>query len=182
VVRPFNGPKGELMKEKYEITVGKILGAFGIKGQLKTECISDFPERFAAGNLLFVEKTAQQMQIESSLWHGHNLLLKFVGIDDRNAAEALGQSLLKITKDQLAPLPPGHYYHFQIVGLEVYEDENKLGVIKEVLTNNANDIYVVEKVSGGELLLPALKAFITEISLETGKMQVKLPPGLDKEL
>jgi 16S rRNA processing protein RimM len=168
------------MSKKYEITVGKILSAFGIKGQVKVQSVSDFPQRFAVGNSLFAQNAGRELRIESAAWHGQNLLLKFAGIEDRTAAEALGQSLLLIEKEQVAPLPEGHYYHFQIVGLQVYEKEKKLGVVSEVLSNTANDIYVVEKTEGGQLLLPALKSVIKEISPESGKMQVELPPGLDE--
>lgn len=168
------------MSKNYEIIVGEILAAFGIKGQVKVQSASDFPQRFAVGNSLFVQSAGREMCIESAAWHGQNLLLKFAGIDDRTAAEALAKSLLLIEKEQVAPLPEGHYYHFQIVGLQVYEKDKKLGVITEVLSHAANDIYVVEKTEGGQLLLPALKSVIKEILLEGGKIQVKLPPGLDE--
>jgi 16S rRNA processing protein RimM len=168
------------MSKNYEIIVGEILAAFGIKGQVKVQSASDFPQRFAVGNSLFVQSVGREMCIESAARHGCHLLLKFAGINDRTAAEALAKSLLLIEKEQVAPLPEGHYYHFQIVGLQVYEKDKKLGVITEVLSHAANDIYVVEKTEGGQLLLPALKSVIKEISLEGGKIQVELPPGLDE--
>ncbi|MGI6361896.1 MAG: ribosome maturation factor RimM [Bacillota bacterium] len=167
------------MTEKYNITVGKIVAVFGVKGQLKVECLSDFPERFSPGNSFFVEKTAQVLTLESTHWHGKRLLLKFLSIDDRTAAETLCPSLLKIQEDQLMPLPKGHYYHFQIVGLTVYEGENKLGVVTEVRDHLAHDIYIIKKESGKELLLPALKSIVKDISLADGVMKVKLPSGLD---
>src|SRR5690606_14491238 len=86
------------------------------------------------------------------------VIVKLEGVDTRDDAETLRGALLQVPGDQVVPLPEDHYYVFQIVGLEVVdEDGRELGVVKEVLFTGANDVYVVERADGSELLLPAVK-------------------------
>lgn len=76
-------------------------------------------------------------------------------------------------------LPPGEYYHYQLVGLTVITDHGEnLGTIQEVLATGSNDVYVVTSDSGQEVLLPAIEQVIKEIDLASGKMLVHLLDGL----
>ncbi|MEG1500438.1 MAG: ribosome maturation factor RimM [Clostridiales bacterium] len=163
---------------KPRIMIGKIATPHGIKGYLKVISTSDYPHRFLPGNQMYLQDTNTVLTIEA-LQNSHNgLLIKFVGIDSRDQAQLLKGNALEIDKDQAGILPEGHFYYWQLIGLSVYEKTEKLGIIKDVLPNSANDIYVVEKTAGGDLLLPALKSIIKKIDLENQMMEVILPPGL----
>ena len=66
------------------------------------------------------------------------------------------------------------------MGLEVVdEDGRELGVVKEVLFTGANDVYVVERADGSELLLPAVKDVVLRVDVDAGRMVVRLLPGLE---
>ena len=165
--------------DKERIIVGRVLSPHGIKGQLKVEVLSDFPDRFAPSARLWSEALNGAVVVESAFWHGETLLLSLQGINDRDAAGKLAGSYLLIDKSQLNPLPPGRYYHFQLLGLQVRQGGELLGTVGEVLPYTANDIYVVRREGGGELLLPALKSVVKRINLELGVMEVELPEGLE---
>ena len=160
------------------IRVGRILTTHGLKGQVKVEVISDYPQRFSPKNRFICDKTGRELELESSFPQRAHLVAKFKGIDSCEQAQALGQSYLLIPIDQAAPLPPGRFYYFQLVGLDVYQDEELLGSLTEVLPYTANDIYLIKTPQGGEILLPALKSVIKTVDLEQGRMEVILPPGL----
>jgi 16S rRNA processing protein RimM len=166
------------MNDEQKILIGIITGAHGIGGLVKVESLSDFPGRFASGNRFWLDKKGE-VTVEKSSPHKGALLVKFQGIDDREAAEALYQGRLYIRREEVAPLSDGHYYHFQLVGLNVIEQGQKIGVIKEVMLSAANDIFVMEKIGGGEILIPALKAMVKKIDLKTQEMIVELPEGLE---
>ena len=165
---------------KYEIKVGEITGAHGIKGMLKVEPLTDNPfERFAVGAKLWLEKPAKEAEVESMQVHKGLLLVKLKGIEDRDAAHALLHTYIKIDKSALAALPEGQYYHFDLIGLQVYEGEEALGEIVDIFPTGANDIYVVKaKPEAKELLLPALKSIVKKIDVSNGRMEVELPEGL----
>jgi 16S rRNA processing protein RimM len=118
--------------------------------------------------------------VETVAYHKRFVILTFREIPDMTAAEKLKGALLQVPRSELVPLPDGHYYIFDIVGLTVYTQEGeRLGVVQDVLRTGANDVYVVQAESGGApLLIPALKAVVREIDLEGGRMTVVLPEGL----
>ena len=81
--------------------------------------------------------------------------------------------------EEVLPLPKGHYYHYQIVGLLVEtEGGTVLGRVTEVLETGSNDVYLVKDDQGREFLLPALKEVIRDIDLEKGLMLVRPLPGM----
>jgi 16S rRNA processing protein RimM len=80
---------------------------------------------------------------------------------------------------EAAPLRKGQYFHHQIIGLGVWTAEgDELGSVEEILETGANDVYLVRRADGGEVLLPAIRDVIQEIDIEHGRMVVRLIPGL----
>ncbi len=163
------------------ITVGLLIAPHGINGTISADCLSDNPLRFHAGAVFTLDRPVQgraELTLESASTHKGRLLLKFAGIDDRNAAETLrGRSLL-VARADIPPLSEGVFYHFQILGLQVWEEDREIGRIVDILDYTANDIYVVEQADGSQRLIPALRSVVQSIDLTTGRMQVRLPEGL----
>lgn len=164
------------------IMVGEITGAHGIKGQVKVESLTDYPEtRFAPGAELYLEAERRTVKVLSASQHKGLYLLSLEGVDDRDAAQKLLHTYLSVSQDELPELPEGEYYHFQLVGLAVYEGETLLGELTEVMQTGANDVYVIKCVPGSkqtEILLPALKSCILGVDLGAGRMDVRIPEGL----
>lgn len=164
------------------INVGEITGAHGIKGQVKVEALTDFPEeRFAPGSELYSAKLGRTVRVISAGVHKGLYLLGLEGVGDRDLAQSLLHTCLQVPKSSLPALPEGEYYHFQLIGLQVYEGEKLLGELTEVMQTGANDVYVIAAPAGqkpAEILLPALKSCILGVDLAAGKMTVKIPEGL----
>ena len=88
-------------------------------------------------------------------------------------------ALLTVPEDNLAPLPEDTYYHFQLIDLHVFSDEGEeLGVIAEILDTSANDVYVIRKDAGPDLLIPAIREVVLDVDVDGGRMTVHLTPGL----
>ncbi|MGE5507089.1 MAG: ribosome maturation factor RimM, partial [Chitinophagales bacterium] len=126
------------------------------------------------------EPSGEPAEVEWAHLHGKFVLVKLKGVDSMEAAGRLRNQLLFVPREETAPLPEGHFYIFDLVGLEVFtEDGELLGEVKEVTENPANDLFVVAQVgSGREFLVPALKSVVQRIDLAEGKMVVRLLPGL----
>lgn len=171
----------ENMTEKM-INVGEITGAHGIKGQVKVASLTDFPEvRFAKGSKLYSTKLGRTVEVTAVGMNKGLYLLSLLGVDDRDLAQSLLHSYLQVSENDLPKLPDGEYYHFQLIGLNVFEDDRLLGEITEVMQTGANDVYVIKAPNGSkpaEILLPALKSCILSVDLEQAKMTVKIPEGL----
>lgn len=107
-------------------------------------------------------------------------MIKFDVVGDRNQAETMRGVDLTVPPEELEPLPPGSYYHYQIIGMEVHDEEGVcLGAVTEVLSTGANDVYIVRD-GKRETLVPALAGVIVSVDTDPdgGNMVVRLPEGL----
>ena len=161
-----------------KINVGKIIGVHGIKGQVKVEVLTDNPARFEKGSKLFCEKKGANLTVEAASPHKEILLVKFTEVENRDMAEVLAPSYLQVDKKDVAPLPDGVYYYFQIEGLDVYTEGEYFGKVISVQATGANDIYNVKMTNGKIIALPALDWVVKKIDLSAGTMEVDIPEGL----
>jgi 16S rRNA processing protein RimM len=158
------------------VTVGRILAAHGIRGELKVQPLTDFPERFEAGSRLWLN--GEERIVERGRWAGRSVILKLRGLETRNEAEALRGAHL--TVPQPAELvEEGVYYLHDIIGLPVVDGEGEvLGTLAEVLHTGSTDVYVVRG-DRGELLLPALDDIVTNVDVTAGRIVVAVPEGIE---
>ncbi len=162
------------------VPIGRVVRPHGVRGELVVESYSELLGSLAAGSS--VEISGAGPTVRSARRHKDRSLIGLVGVDDRDAAEALRGLELAVVVDLSEPLPEGTYYRWQIIGLTVVTDDGKeLGTITDILETGANDVYEVTAPGakpGAELLLPAIAEVILQVDLEAGRMTVKLPDGL----
>ncbi|MFQ6029688.1 MAG: ribosome maturation factor RimM [Dehalococcoidia bacterium] len=159
------------------ITVGTILGIHGVSGQVRARVQSDVPGRFDPGQVLYIHGTPYHIQL-SDLLPRNQVLLKFLEVNSPIEARRLTGELLTTLEPVPTQLPEGEYFHYQLLGLQVVtEGGEELGAIIEILETGSNDVYVVSGPQG-ELLIPALTQVVKQVSLDTGKMVVRLMDGL----
>jgi 16S rRNA processing protein RimM len=160
--------------------VGKIVGAHGVRGEVKVSLLTDNPERFRSGVRLFLESEDGLLPVEVSSARPHKgmMLIKLASTPDRTAAELLQWRKLLIPESEAMPLGEDENYAHDLIGLTVETDDGELlGKVAEILFTPANDVYVVAG-PDGELLLPALRDVVLRVDLTAGKMLVKVPDGL----
>ena len=158
------------------IAVGRILAPSGIRGKLKVEVTTDFPQRFAPGAKLYVNR--QPMIVDSVGWHKGRAILKLSTIDSIEEAEKLRGQLIEIDRNQLYALPEGQYYGFQLIGLEAWTTQGELlGNVTDILPSPSNDTYVVSGIKG-EILVPAIEDVVKVIDLDKGRLIIEPIAGL----
>ncbi|EEG77225.1 ribosome maturation factor RimM [Dethiobacter alkaliphilus] len=164
------------------VAIGKVVTTHGVKGGMKVQPLSDNPERIKELIRVFVEKDGHSAarDVVEAFVHGRAWVIRLEGIDSCDAARELVGAMLTIPISERLPLPENSYYLDQIIGLDVYTvDGTYLGSIINVLETGSNDVYVVEnKADGRQVLIPALKAVVKSIDLDTGRMEVDPPEGL----
>ena len=132
--------------QKY-FEVGQIVNTFGIKGFVKVKPFTDDVERFEELKKVYICKKdkLEEVEIEEVKYHKDMVLLKIKGIEDMNEAERLKGLYLKIDRKDAKKLPEGTYFIADLIGLDVYSDENKfLGKLEDIFNSGANDVYVVK--------------------------------------
>ena len=159
------------MAEERFVRVGQIAGAFGLKGQVKVQPLTDFAaERFRKGARLRLD--GELIEVETASVHKGRPLLKLKGVDTIDAAEALQFKILE------APERPrmgrDEFLASDLVGLSVRTAEGEvLGTVNEVLPNPAHEILVV-----GEIMIPLVERFVKAIDVKGGSIVVELIPGM----
>jgi len=156
------------------IVIGKIGAPQGVRGEVRIIPLTEFPERFKNLKVAVLDD-GTSLPVESVRYHQQFVLLKFTGLNNRTAVEHLRNKLIKIEREDLMPLPEGHYHIFDMIGLTVYNEQQEcLGKISDILQTGSNDVYVVEQRDKQPLLIPGLKTVVMEIDIPGGKMVVKL--------
>ncbi len=165
------------------IAVGQIVAPHGIRGEVKVEPLTDFPERFKKGARVFLAAAvdsgeAVPVEITAARPHQGRWLVLFGNIKDRNAAEALRDQYVLIPEADAMPLGEHENYAHDLMGLEVVTAEGMaLGRLVEILFTPANDVYIVRGPQG-ETLIPATRDVILNVDLASKQMTVALPEGL----
>ena len=157
------------------VAVGRIIGAWGIRGHVKVTPLSDNPDRFARGSPLLLGRST--VRVVSSRRDKAHLVVRLDAVGDRTTAESLRGMHLAVPREEVGPAPPGSYYHYQIIGMDVsMEDGSSLGQVVQILRTGSNDVYVVRDGQRNETLVPALADVLLEVDPERGRMVVRLPP------
>jgi 16S rRNA processing protein RimM len=101
------------------------------------------------------------------------------GIEDRDAAEALRGSWVLGDPRDLATLPPGEHYWYELVGCRVQaQDGESIGTVKEIWETGAHDVLVIEAEDGRRVLLPAVSEFLREVDVAGRTLVIEAIPGL----
>ncbi|MFC1903178.1 ribosome maturation factor RimM [Chloroflexota bacterium] len=159
-----------------EFIIGRILSPRGIKGELRVEVLTDFPQRFAPCSTVYID--SRPMTIESTEWHKDKAVIKIDTINSLADAQRLRGKLIEIHHSQVSPLPEGQYYHFQIIGLEVWTTRGEmLGNVTGILSAKSNDNYVVRRPEG-EVLIPAIDDVVKTIDIDRGRIIIEAIEGL----
>ncbi|RPE32444.1 ribosome maturation factor RimM [Kitasatospora cineracea] len=165
-----------------QLVVGKIGRAHGIRGDVSVEVRTDEPElRLGPGAVLLTDPAATgPLTVESGRVHSGRLLLRFAGVKDRTAAEALRGTMLiaEIDPDE-TPEDPDEYYDHQLIGLDVVlADGTPVGELTEVVHLPYQDLLTVERPDGTEVLIPFVEQIVPTIDLDEQRVVITPPPGL----
>ncbi|MDX3130854.1 ribosome maturation factor RimM [Streptomyces europaeiscabiei] len=165
-----------------QLVVARIGRAHGIKGEVTVEVRTDEPElRLAPGAVLFTDPASTgPLTIETGRVHSGRLLLRFEGVRDRNAAEALRNTLLiaEVDPEEL-PEEEDEYYDHQLMDLDVVtKDGTEVGRIIEISHLPSQDLFIVERPDGSEVMIPFVEKIVTEIDLTEQRAVIDPPPGL----
>jgi 16S rRNA processing protein RimM len=167
-----------------ELTVGRVVKAHGITGELVVDIRTDDPElRFAPGSVLRArgrDRREGTYTVETVRPHGIRLLLRLAGVADRDTADALRGSVFLIDTADLPAIDESDtYYDHQLEGLLVRTTAGlELGTVTEVLHTAAGELLAVKRDQAPELLVPFVSAIVTSVSLQDGVVDIDPPDGL----
>ncbi|MGT2887440.1 ribosome maturation factor RimM [Streptococcus didelphis] len=166
--------------------VGKIVNTQGLQGEMRVLSVSDFSEeRFKKGSILalFDDKDSylQDVEIVKHRKQKNFDIIKLKNFNHINNIEKFKGFTLKVSEEKLAELDEDEFYYHEIIGLDVYENNQLIGQVTEILQPGANDVWVVKRQGKRDLLLPFIPPVVLNVDLENRRIEVDIMEGLDDE-
>jgi len=165
------------------VVVGRVRRPTGIKGAVLVEVYSGIQDRFVVGDVVIAN--GKEYEIVDTGRSGDSAKLTFASIDSIDKADHLRDLELSVPSDALPENPPGVYYHYEIIGIDVeLVDGQQLGTLTEILETGSNDVFIIRPKSEpgqkkpAEILIPVLDGVIVEVDKEAGTMKIDPPDGL----
>lgn len=161
------------------LKVGKITNTHGIRGNLKVYPLTDYIERFEELEWVYIEGYEEKFYIKSIGYMSNIVLISFHDYENINFVEKFKGRYLLIDESQRRDLPEDTYYIADIIGLDVYtKDNDYIGRVKDIIQTGPNEVYIIEGIDNKEIMVPAVKEFIPEISLSQGKIIIDPIEGM----
>ena len=163
------------------LRVGVITTTHGVRGEVKVFPTTDDPNRFKELKKVFLDtgKDLLPLELEGVKFFKQMAILKFKGIDNINDIEKYRGKDLLINREDAVKLEEGEYFIFDLIDSVVLtEDDQELGVLSEIITTAANDVYVVKTPAGKEVLIPSIPECILNVDVSSKKIIVHLLEGL----
>ena len=163
------------------LRIGVVTTAHGVKGELKVFPTTDDMNRFKKLKSLYVEKknVRKEFKISGVKFFKQFVLLKLEGIDTMDDALLYKDADLLVDRKHAVKLEKDEYFITDLIGLDVFDENNeKIGILKEVYPTGANDVYEIETTDDKTFLLPAIKDCILDVDIKNKKMTVHILEGL----
>lgn len=167
--------------EQY-LQVGIISSTHGVHGEVKVFPTTDDNNRFKKLKEVWLELKGGDkipLKIKGVKFFKQFVILKFEDYDSINDIEKYKGLPLYVTRENAVKLSKDEYFIADLIGSSIInEDDEKIGVLKDVMETGANDVYIIERIDGTELLLPAIKQCILNVDVEAMKIRVHVLEGL----
>lgn len=164
------------------ITLARVVKTQGRHGEVAVDVHSDVPDRFTVGMKLWalgIDDRRRELEIESSWPHKGLLVLKFVGVDSMNDAEALLKAELQVARSDRAQLEPGWNYVSDLTGCTVFDHGLAIGQIKDVQFGAGEaPLLVVSGTSGKKYEVPFAEAYLEGVDIAGRAVRMNLPEGM----
>jgi 16S rRNA processing protein RimM len=162
------------------VPLGEIVGTHGLKGWLKLNPFNPATTALSSSSEVIVEKSGNQSvhELEAGSPHKHQWLIKLRDLNSIDEASTYIGAPLAVAEAALEALAPGQYYHYQVVGFDVFSvSGERIGTISSTLSTRGGELYVVQG-PNKEHLIPAVKEIIEKVDFSAGSVTINPPPGL----
>jgi 16S rRNA processing protein RimM len=161
------------------VTIGKIERHFGIRGEFKVRSLTDVPGRLDHLKQVQVLETTGQT-VERTVTHvrraGSTYIMGLAGVTTPEEAGMLRGGLIQVPRAPASALSADVYFECDLVGMTVENEQGgEVGVLETILEIPENQVFVVRKETE-EVLIPAVKNFVTSVDLARRRMTVR---GID---
>jgi 16S rRNA processing protein RimM len=163
------------------VSVARILKTRGIRGEVAAEILTDFPERFAVLEKVFLSAPGKEFEefLERYWFHKNRVILKFKGRDRPHEVEELVGCDVRVPASERVEAPEGFYFDSDLEGCQVVQNGQLLGVVDGILRvgESPANLIVVDS-QDREFMIPLVGGFITGVHIDRQTIEVDIPAGL----
>ena len=169
------------MSSAEHVVIGYVRRPHGVRGEVAVEALSDVQGRFTVGaeySIVVPAGERQTLTVEALRRHKGAWLVRFAGVENRDAADALRGASLEVAESEVPEAPEGSYYHYELLGCTcVDRAEGELGVVTAVREDGGG---LLLEISGGgrSLLVPFVQSYLATVDVRNKRIQFDLPAGL----
>ena len=164
-----------------QLQVGVISSTHGVRGEVKVFPTTDDVTRFRQLKKVYLDTGREMLplEIQNVKFFKQFAILKFKGIDNINDIEKYRGKSLMIDREDAVDLDEDEYFISDMIGMKVYtEDGSEFGTLKDVMETGANDVYIIDSLEHGEVLIPAIRECILDVDMDEERMTIHLMEGL----
>lgn len=164
-----------------QLQVGVISSTHGVRGEVKVFPTTDDVTRFRQLKKVYLDTGREMLplEIQNVKFFKQFAILKFKGIDNINDIEKYRGKSLMIDREDAVDLDEDEYFIADMIGMKVCtEDGSEFGTLKDVMETGANDVYIIDSLEHGEVLIPAIRECILDVDMDEDRMTIHLMEGL----
>ena len=164
-----------------QLQVGVISSTHGVCGEVKVFPTTDDVTRFRQLKKVYLDTGREMLplEIQNVKFFKQFAILKFKGIDNINDIEKYRGKSLMIDREDAVDLDEDEYFIADMIGMKVCtEDGSEFGTLKDVMETGANDVYIIDSLEHGEVLIPAIRKCILDVDMDEERMTIHLMEGL----
>jgi len=164
-----------------QLQVGVISSTHGVRGEVKVFPTTDDVTRFRQLKKVYLDTGREMLplEIQNVKFFKQFAILKFKGIDNINDIEKYRGKSLMIDREDAVDLDEDEYFIADMIGMKVCtEDGSEFGTLKDVMETGANDVYIIDSMEHGEVLIPAIRECILDVDMDEERMTIHLMEGL----
>jgi 16S rRNA processing protein RimM len=159
-----------------DILLGVVIGAQGLKGEVKVKTFTQSPERLGAYGALHAKDGREFRVVAARAAKSDIAVVRLEGVIDRNDAEKLKGVELYIARDVLPPPDEEEFYHADLIGLAAHDAEGRVfGTVSGVHNFGAGDVIAIARADGGDMFLPFTHAVVPTVDVKSGFVVVAVP-------
>jgi 16S rRNA processing protein RimM len=165
-----------------DILLGVVIGAQGLKGEVKVKTFTETPEKLGAYGPLHT-KDGRRFVVANARASKDVAVVQFEDIGDRDAAEALKRVELYVPRSALPPAEEHEFYHADLIGMRAEDTEGRsIGKVIAIHNFGAGDVLEIEREDGGgTVLMPFTREIVPTIDIAEGRIVIAAPEEVEAE-
>jgi 16S rRNA processing protein RimM len=163
------GPEANTPLDEVYLTLGVILGAHGLLGEMRLKLITDDPGQLTALKQVYLGEQNRPHKIIGVRFTNDGALITLAGVDDSDSADRMRGLPVRVAGKDARPLEPDEYYIFQVIGIEARDETGAaLGTVTDLIETGANNVLVVRDTDGKESLYPSIPDVVIDFNPAAG--------------